>query len=96
MTLLSEGLLLYSGAVATLPRWFAARGFAYRPEVHVVVTDWVLDLVAIGFDKSAAVEAAGASESCSQRLQVGTVLFTCVVLLCEFKLLMSIMVRNSV
>lgn len=68
MTLLSEGLLIYTGDAAAMADWFGRSGFLYAPEAHGPVTDWVLDLVTVGFEKASAVEDEG--EAAGERLQV--------------------------
>jgi ATP-binding cassette subfamily G (WHITE) protein 2 len=48
--LLSEGRLLYSGPPSGAVSWFSSLG--YQAPSSVSVADWLLDLVAIGFDKT--------------------------------------------
>jgi hypothetical protein len=50
--LLSNGLLMYQGPTAQLVPWFSIQlGFTYEPERHGAASDWVLDLLALGFAK---------------------------------------------
>lgn len=54
--MMSEGLLIYTGDSAAMADWFARFGLIYSPESHGPVTDWVLDLVTVGFEKARAVD----------------------------------------
>jgi predicted amidohydrolase YtcJ len=48
VTLLAEGRLMYHGKRSGVSAWFASLGFA---RLHGEESDWLLDLVATGFDK---------------------------------------------
>lgn len=51
-TLLASGRLMYHGTRDGVVEWFSGRlGYPYDPQLHGVVSDWALDLVAIGFYK---------------------------------------------
>lgn len=51
-TLLSKGKLMYWGPTAEILPWFSdTLGYEYNSVVHGVVSDWVMDLVSIGFSK---------------------------------------------
>lgn len=50
--LLSGGLMLYQGPTAGLQPWFSAQlGYRHQAALQGSVSDWALDLVAVGFDK---------------------------------------------
>lgn len=51
VTLLASGRLMFHGACDDLVSWFRHLGYKYDPTLHGVASDWVLDLVAIGFHK---------------------------------------------
>jgi len=51
VTLLSCGRLMYTGICDGLVEWLRGIGFDYDASVHGVVSDWALDLVAIGTHK---------------------------------------------
>lgn len=51
--LLSQGRLMYHGTPQGMVDWFSGTlGYHYDPEVQGSPSDWVLDLVGVGFDKS--------------------------------------------
>ncbi|EFJ48316.1 hypothetical protein VOLCADRAFT_91098 [Volvox carteri f. nagariensis] len=48
VVVLGRGRLLYCGPPSELLPWFSGRlGYCYRPEHHGLVSDWVMDLVAM-------------------------------------------------
>ncbi len=50
--LLSGGLMLYQGSTPGLLPWFSAQlGYHHQAALQGSVSDWALDLVAVGFDK---------------------------------------------
>jgi ATP-binding cassette subfamily G (WHITE) protein 2 len=50
--ILSKGRMMYSGLVKEVIPWFSRElGFTYDPLVNGVISDWVIDLVSIGFPK---------------------------------------------
>ncbi len=50
--LLSGGLMMYQGPTAGLLPWFSQQlGYCHAPQLHGSVSDWALDLVAVGFAK---------------------------------------------
>lgn len=52
VTLLSMGHLMYFGARENLVNWFTdGCGYPYDPKMHGLASDWVMDLVNIGFKK---------------------------------------------
>ena len=51
MTLLSCGRLMYTGICDGLVEFFHTIGFDYDANLHGVVSDWALDLVACGSHK---------------------------------------------
>jgi ATP-binding cassette subfamily G (WHITE) protein 2 len=51
VSLLSCGRLMYSGICDGLVEWFRTIGFDYDANLHGVVSDWALDLVAVGSHK---------------------------------------------
>ena len=51
VTLLSCGRLMYTGICDGLVEWFSSIGFDYDANLHGVVSDWALDLVACGSHK---------------------------------------------
>jgi hypothetical protein len=42
---------MYHGPTAHMVSWFSVLGYFYDPTVHGSASDWVLDLVSLGFDK---------------------------------------------
>ncbi|GBF87651.1 ABC transporter G family [Raphidocelis subcapitata] len=48
---LSAGLLVYFGPREGMVPWFASLGYPYDAEMHGVPSDWVMDLVNVGFHK---------------------------------------------
>lgn len=43
---------MYSGRTDLVANWFTEKlGYDYDPKIHGVVSDWVIDLVSIGFSK---------------------------------------------
>lgn len=43
---------MYSGETNRVVSWFTTNmGYDYEPSIHGVVSDWVIDLVSIGFSK---------------------------------------------
>jgi hypothetical protein len=51
VTLLSKGRLMYHGPTSAMVPWFNVLGYPYDPAIHGAPSDWVLDLVSLGFDK---------------------------------------------
>ncbi|GMH36516.1 hypothetical protein BSKO_04384 [Bryopsis sp. KO-2023] len=52
VVILSKGRMMYSGATSGVVPWFKNKlDYDYRPELHGVISDWVIDLVSIGFSK---------------------------------------------
>lgn len=52
VTLLSSGYMMYSGEREGLVPWFTQGcGYAYDPPMHGLASDWVMDLVNVGFTK---------------------------------------------
>jgi hypothetical protein len=51
VTLLASGRLMYHGSCDHMLEWFISLGYPYDASVAGVASDWVLDLVAIGFQK---------------------------------------------
>lgn len=52
VTLLSMGHLMYFGPREDLVNWFTdGCGYPYDPKMHGLASDWVMDLVNIGFKK---------------------------------------------
>lgn len=52
VTLLSSGYMMYSGEREGLVPWFAdGCGYPYDPAMHGLASDWVMDLVNVGFTK---------------------------------------------
>ncbi|KAF8067234.1 ctr9 [Scenedesmus sp. PABB004] len=49
--LLSMGHLMYFGPREAMVPWFVGRGYPYDPALHGLASDWVMDLVNIGFKK---------------------------------------------
>lgn len=45
---------MYTGAPDGLVPWFRSLGYVYDPDVQGTTPDWVMDLVALGFEKEAA------------------------------------------
>lgn len=44
--------MMYSGYTNRVASWFTENlGYDYDPKIHGVVSDWVIDLVSIGFSK---------------------------------------------
>ena len=63
--LLSNGLLMYQGPTAQLVPWFSQQlGFTYEPERHGAASDWVLDLLALGFARTSKPKVGGAHAAC--------------------------------
>jgi hypothetical protein len=59
-TLLSGGLLMYTGACGGVVPWFESIGMGpWRSDVHGTACDWVMDLVNIGFANKPHVSAPG-------------------------------------
>lgn len=49
---LSEGRMMYYGPPNELQSWFGeGLGYRYRPELHGLPSDWVMDLVNVRFRK---------------------------------------------
>jgi hypothetical protein len=52
VTLLSSGYMMYSGEREGLVPWFTQGcGYPYDPPMHGLASDWVMDLVNVGFTK---------------------------------------------
>jgi ABC-type multidrug transport system ATPase subunit len=52
VVLLSSGYMMYSGDREGLVPWFAEGcGYPYDPAMHGLASDWVMDLVNVGFTK---------------------------------------------
>lgn len=51
VTLLSEGHHMYSGAPHQVLHWFESMQYLYNPHKHSALSDWLIDLVSVGFDK---------------------------------------------
>jgi hypothetical protein len=52
VVLLSSGRMMYSGVREGLVPWFVEGcGYPYDPAMHGLASDWVMDLVNIGFTK---------------------------------------------
>lgn len=52
VTLLSSGYMMYSGEREGLVPWFSdSLGWPYDPAMHGLASDWVMDLVNVGFTK---------------------------------------------
>jgi len=51
VVLLSMGRMMYSGEREGLVPWFEKCGYRYDPAMHGLASDWVMDLVNIGFSK---------------------------------------------
>lgn len=51
--LLSGGRMMYSGPRSALLPWFTSGGlgYTYSPALHGAPSDWVMDLVNVGFAK---------------------------------------------
>lgn len=50
--LVSAGMEMYFGARDGMVPWFSGQlGYPYQPTLHGVPSDWVMDLVNVGFDK---------------------------------------------
>lgn len=55
VVVLSEGYQLYSGEAEGAQPWFTNRlGYPYNAQLDGAVSDWLMDLVSIGFAKSEA------------------------------------------
>lgn len=68
VTLLASGRLMYFGPCEGLDTWFTeGLGYYYSPELHGNVSDWVLDMVAIGFKKPTTLY--GSSMTCMEHVQ---------------------------
>ncbi|GBF99632.1 ABC transporter G family [Raphidocelis subcapitata] len=61
VTLLSQGRLLYHGPAAALVLWFQGLGYSFDAARHGSAPDWALDLVSLGFSKTAAAAAEAAA-----------------------------------
>jgi hypothetical protein len=49
---LSEGLEMYFGPPSEVTDWFQGKlGYDYNPAIDGSVSDWVMDLVSVGFAK---------------------------------------------
>ena len=51
VTLLSMGYVVYSGPPAGAVGWFNSLGYQYNPLRDGCASDWLIDLVSVGFDK---------------------------------------------
>ena len=52
MIVLSEGHQLYFGVPDEAVHWFSSSlGYAYAPAQDGTVSDWLMDLVSVGFSK---------------------------------------------
>eukprot|EP00884_Botryococcus_braunii_P010510 jgi/Botrbrau1/19460/Bobra.0338s0080.1 len=60
LEVLSEGFLLYFGRTSEAVHWFQCLGFQYA-EAQGAVSDWLLDLVSVGFHDSMGSEGLGLS-----------------------------------
>lgn len=74
LEVLSEGFLLYFGRTSEAVQWFQCLGFQYA-EAQGAVSDWLLDLVSVGFHDSIGSEGLGLSsledvEAAAQRYSV--------------------------
>jgi hypothetical protein len=49
VTLLSKGRLMYHGERTGIVPWFQALGYSYSSDLHGLASDWVMDLVNVGF-----------------------------------------------
>lgn len=50
--LVSQGMVMYEGPTIEMIPWFTqSLEYQYNPEVNGVPSDWVLDLVSVGFSK---------------------------------------------
>lgn len=52
VTVLSSGMMMYFGSHDKMVPWFSDKlGYAYDAAMHGVPSDWVMDLVNVGFQK---------------------------------------------
>jgi hypothetical protein len=52
VTLLSSGYMMYSGEREGIVPWFdQGCGYPYDPAMHGLASDWIMDLVNVGFTK---------------------------------------------
>lgn len=52
IVLLSLGRMMFSGACEDMVPWFVNHcGYPYDPKKHGLASDWVMDLVNVGFTK---------------------------------------------
>lgn len=53
VTILSEGYQMYTGSPMGALAWFEGMHFHYRPDRDGILSDWLIDLVSVGFCKPA-------------------------------------------
>ncbi|GIL90936.1 hypothetical protein Vretifemale_18630, partial [Volvox reticuliferus] len=64
VVVLGRGRLLYCGPPLELLSWFGGRlGYCYRPEHHGLISDWIMDLVALTATDVTAADTTGAAKA---------------------------------